>query len=145
MEITFKKVHTAKDLTISAIIMAAGIGLYFINAGVGIVLAICGLLMLLLYKGGHKRSGEDIILKKKAFDVAHSCRESLKGFLDGKDVEPLINKDISGGVIRLEVLYNESAAVAYAQLFDFSNYNYEPATEMVELHGQRAQTLIGKL
>ncbi len=45
MEITFKKVHTAKDLTISAIIMAAGIGLYFINAGVGIVLAICGLLM----------------------------------------------------------------------------------------------------
>ena len=107
MEITFKKVHTAKDLTISAIIMAAGIGLYFINAGVGIVLAICGLLMLLLYKGGHKRNGEDIILKKKAFDVAHSCRESLKGFLDGKDVEPFINKDISGGVFRLEVLYNE--------------------------------------
>ena len=37
------------------------------------------------------------------------------------------------------------AVIAYAQLFDFSNYTYEPATEIVELRGPRAEKLICKL
>lgn len=145
MEYKLKPVHTGKDLIISAVILAAGIGLFFVNAGLGVVIGICGLLMLLLYKTGHKREGENVVLRKKAIDVAHHCRESLKGFLDGKDVEPEIDTNENGGVIRLEIYYNADAAVAYAQLFDFSNYTYEPATEIVELRGQRAEKLIAKL
>jgi hypothetical protein len=124
MEIKLKSVHTVKDLVISAIVLAAGIGLYFVNAGLGVVIGVCGLLLLLFYKTGHKREGEDIVLRKKAIDIAHHCRESLKGFLDGKDVEPEIDTNENGGVIRLEIYYNADAAVAYAQLFDFSNYTY---------------------
>ena len=145
MEIKFKKVRTAKDLVISAIILAAGTGLCFVNAGLGAFIAACGILMLLFYKTGSKREGDSIVLRKKAFDVAHSCRESLKGFLDGKDVEPEVNTNPGGGIIRLEVLYNADAAVAYARIFDFSNYSYEPATEIVELRGPRAEKLISKL
>ena len=145
MEYKLKSVHTGKDLVISAVILAAGIGLFFVNGGLGVVIAVCGLLMLLLYKTGHKREGENVVLRKKAIDVAHYCRESLKGFLDGKDVEPEIDTDENGGIIRLEIYYNADAAVAYAQLFDFSNYTYEPATEIVELRGPRAEKLIAKL
>lgn len=145
MQITFKKVHTKKDLIISAIVLAAGIGLCFINLGLGVFIAVCGVLMLLFYKGSYKREGEDIVLQKKAFDVAHSCRDSLKGFLEGKDVEPDVDTNINGGVVRLEIYYNAASSVAYAQLFDFSNYIYEPATDIVELRGQKAEKLIRKL
>ena len=145
MEIKLKKVHTVKDLVISAIVLAAGIGLFFVNAGLGITLAFCGLLLLAFYKAGYKREGEDIVLQKKALDIAHSCRESLKGFLDGKDVEPEVKTGTNGGIIRLEAYYNADAAIAYAQLFDFSNYTYEPATGIVDLRGPRAEKLIGKL
>ena len=145
MQIKFKKVHTKKDLIISAIVLAAGIGLCFINLGLGVFIAVCGVLMLLFYKGSYKREGEDIVLQKKAFDVAHSCRDSLKGFLEGKDVEPDVDTSINGGVVRLEIYYNAASSVAYAQLFDFSNYIYEPATDIVELRGQKAEKLIRKL
>lgn len=145
MEIHFKKVYTAKDLVISAITLAAGIGLYFVNAGIGIVVAVCGLLLLLFLKSGYKRLGDNLVFKKKAFDVAHTCRDSLKGFLEGKDVEPEVRTNMDGGIIRLEVWYNTEAAIAYAQLFDFSSYNYEPATELIELHDSKALKLIGKL
>ena len=145
MEIKLKKVHTAKDLAISAIMTAAGIGLFFVNAGIGVVVAVCGILMLLFWKDGYRREGENIILHKKAFDVAHSCRESLKGFLDGKDVEPIVDTTAIGGIIRLEVFYNAEAQVAYAQIFDFSSYTYEPATELTELRGPRAKTLTDKI
>lgn len=145
MEIKLKSVHTVKDLVISAVVLAAGIGLYFVNAGLGVVIGICGLLLLFFFKTGHKREGEDIVLRKKAIDIAHHCRDSVKGFLDGKDVEPEIDTNENGGVVRIEIYYNAGAAVAYAQLFDFSNYTYVPATEIVELRGPRAEKLIAKL
>lgn len=40
MEIKFKKVHTMKDLIISTIMVAAGAGLYFVNAGLGILVGV---------------------------------------------------------------------------------------------------------
>ena len=145
MEIKFKRVHTVKDLAISAVILAAGIGLYFLNTGLGILIGACGLLMLFLYKAAHKREGEDIVLRKRALDVSHSCRESLRNFLDGKDVEPEVSVSTGGGVIRLEVYYSSEASIAYARLFDFSDYTYVPSTEIVELRGERADVLINKL
>lgn len=145
MDISFKKVHTGKDLAISGIIIAAGIGLYFLNAGLGIFLGVCGLLMLLFYKTAFKVNGEGPLLKKEARDIAHSCRQSIKDYLDGTDVEPEINQPGAGGVVRLEVYYNKEAGVAYAQLFDFSNYTYVKATEMVELHSPKSDKLISKL
>ena len=145
MEIKFKKVHTRKDLIISAIVLAVGTGLCFVTAGLGLLLVACGVLKLLFYKGGFERIGENVVLRKTAIDVAHSCRDSLKGFLDGKDVEPELDAQMNGGVVRLEVFYNAAAGIAYAQLFDFSSYAYEPATGIVELRGDRAAELIGKL
>lgn len=145
MEIKLKKVHTQKDLSISAIIVAAGIGLYFLHSGLGAFIAVCGILLLLFWKSGYKREGENTLLQKKAFDVSHACRESLKDFLEGKDVEPQLDTTNEGGIIRLEAYYNTAESLAYAQLFDFSNYAYEPSTELVELRGCRADKLIEKL
>jgi hypothetical protein len=68
MEIKFKKVHTTKDLVISAIVLAAGIGLYFLKPVLGVFIVVLGVLMLLLYKDGFKREGEEILLQKKAFE-----------------------------------------------------------------------------
>ena len=69
----------------------------------------------------------------------------MRGFLHGKDIEPEVDTTALGGIVRLEVYYNADAAIAYAQLFDFSNYTYEPATEIVELRGPKAEKLISKI
>ena len=145
MEIKFKKVHTAKDLVMSILLIVAGIGLYFVNQGLGVVIGACGLLLLLFYKTGYKKVGDDTLLTKKALDVASSCRNSLLDYLNGKDVEPEVQQSGTGGVVRLEVYYNADAEVAYAQLFNFSNYSYEAATDIVELRGPKAGKLICKL
>ena len=53
MEYSLKRVHTGKDLAISSTILLAGIGLFFVNKGLGICIGICGVLMCLFYKGGY--------------------------------------------------------------------------------------------
>lgn len=60
-------------------------------------------------------------------------------------MEPEISAPAEGGVIRIEVYFSKDAEIAYAQLFDFSDYTYQKATEIVELKGDRARKLIAKL
>ncbi len=142
MEIKFNRVHTAVDLTISSIVLAAGIGLYFIHSGLGAVIAVCGLLMLIFYKGGYRREGDRTLLKKEGLDISRKCREQLTGYLAGLGAGLDIDKSNSGGTIRVEIYYEASGATAYVQVFDFADYLYRPATEMVELKGKRAETLL---
>ena len=73
MEINFKKVHTGKDITISSITFLAGIGLFFVNKGLGVCIAVCGLLMLLIYKSGYKKDGKGAALTKKSEDLCKGC------------------------------------------------------------------------
>lgn len=145
MEINFKKVHTAKDLAISAIVFLAGVGLFFVNKGLGAIIAVCGVAMLLFCKGGYKKDGQGAVLAKSSEDICKCCRPSILEFLGGKDCVPTTKKGNDGGSVRLDVFFNRAEHVAYAQLFDFCNYAYEPATEIVELRGERADKLISQL
>ena len=78
-------------------------------------------------------------------DLCKGCRTSIVEFLGGKDTVPYIKKGNEGGSVRLDVYYNQAADIAYAQLYDFCNYTYEPATVVVELNGEMVDKLISKL
>ncbi|MCQ2182825.1 MAG: hypothetical protein MJY89_05410 [Bacteroidales bacterium] len=145
MEYNFKKVHTRKDLAISTIVLLAGAGLFFVNKGLGICIAVCGLSMYLVYKGGYKKDGKGILFTRKSEDICKSCRTSIVEFLEGKKATPAIKQGTEGGSIRLDVYYNKAEQVAYAQLFDFCNYSYESATGIVEVNGEKAAKLISLL
>jgi hypothetical protein len=145
MEMNFIKVHTAKDLTISVILIAVGIALFFVNKGLGVTIAVLGIFMLIFYKSGYKREGSSTVLTKKAFDVSISCRQPLMDFLNGIKADPVIAAPLTGGVIRIEAYFNKMAEVAYVQLFDFYDYTYQKATDIVELRGQNAANLIANL
>lgn len=145
MEINFKKVHTVKDLAISTMVFLAGMGLFFINKGLGICLAICGLMMFPIYKAGYRKDGQGAVLTKKSEDLTKDCRASVIEFLNGKDVTPEIKEGCEGGSVRLDVYYNEAEDVAYAQLFDFCNYSYKPVTEVMELNREKAERLLSQL
>ena len=142
MEYNFKRVHTVKDLSISTIVLLAGIGLFFVSKGLGISVAVFGLLRFLIYKGGYKKNGYGVVLTKKSEDLCKACKPSILNFLGGKDVKPVIKKGNEGGSVRLDVYYNRAGSIAYAQLYEFCNYTYEPVTEIVELKGNKAEELI---
>lgn len=145
MKTNFKKVHTAKDLIISSIVLLAGVGTFFIEKGLGTCLVVCALVMLLIYKDGYRKDGEGVVLHKKSEDLCKCCKASIIDFLSRKDGTPEIRKGNEGGCIRLDVYYNTSEGIAYAQLFDFRGYNYEPETDVVELHSPEAEKLVSLL
>ena len=142
MEYNFKRVHTVKDLSISTIVLLVGMGLFFVNKGLGICIEIFSLLMFLFHKSGYRKDGRGIMLTKISEDLCKACKPSITNFLGGKDVKPVIKKGNEGGSVRLDVYYNKADSIAYAQLYEFCNYTYEPVTEIVELKGNKAEELI---
>jgi len=145
MEYNFKKVHTGKDLTISSIILIAGIGLFFVNKTAGICIAACGLLMLFFYKSAYRIDGKGTAFTHKSVCLCRGCRSSILDYFNGKDVTPEIKEGDEGGSIRLDTYFNKAEGIAYARLFAFRNFAYEPETEIVELNGERAEKLITRL
>ena len=145
METNFKSVHTPKDIIISTIVILAGVGSYFLNPTLGVTLASCGLLMLCFFKKGYKADGKEQVLTKVAMDMSASYLQPLKDFLGGKSIDLNLGEASKGGPVRLEVYFNQAAELAYAQLYTFSNYTYEPAVGTIELHSKQAEKLISML
>lgn len=145
MEIKFKNIHTVKDLTVSLVIIAAGVGLFFLNKGIGVVIAAFGLILLLLYKKGYVREGSDTCLLKKDMELNKACRASVMDYISGRDVKPELVEGNDGGSVRLLIYYNKEEGIAYAQLFDYKGYEYQPASEMVKIRRPRVDRLIDQI
>lgn len=145
MEITFKKVHTSKDLIISGLICLVGVGLFFVNTWACMALVAFGLLSFLLYKDGWKRIGDNMLLRKKSLELCRTCRPAIIDLLNGKTVDSELVLGNEGGTICLQVWYNRKENVAFAQLFDFLEMSFQKATEIVELPTESAKKIIEKL
>ena len=118
-EIRIKKVHTFLDLAIAAVVFAAGVGVYFLLPGWGILFCLIGIVLFAFYKRANKRVGENTPLE--------------------------FTTSLEGDHLYLEVYYNTEVPVAYARLYDVAENRFEPTMAMMELRGSRAQILIDKL
>ena len=144
-EIRIKKVHTLLDLVISTAVFAAGVGVYFVLPGWGILFCFIGVLLFVFYKRANKRVGESTLLKETTLDVDMEYQDSLKAFLsDGAEL-PAFELSEEVDYLYLETFHNADAKVAYAQLFDVADNKFEAVTDIVELRGPRAEKLISKL
>lgn len=145
MEKNFRRVHTLNNIIVTAVIAVAGIGLVFVNTGLGIALIFVAVLLFFLWKSGFKKDGLDTVFTKEAIDVPRSFRQNIIDFLEGKTDEVEFKEGCEGGCVRIETFYNKNEQVAFAQLMDFSSYTYQPVGEMVELRGAKAAKFIETL
>lgn len=145
MENTFNRVHTSCDLTISIIIIIAGIGLFFVNKVLGLFIAAVGLVMLSVFKKGYKFDKCDFVLKKKSLYISRVNRQSILDFIDGRNSAPVLCEGNKGGTVLLDIFYNVKEKTAFVQLFDYNNLSYEPATEVVRLHEAQFDSIAGCL
>lgn len=116
-EFKIRKVHTVLDLVISAVVLAAGVGLYFVLPGWGILFALIGILLFTFYKRANMCVGDKTLLKEKTLDLATDIREQLTAFLSGQADIPELTPSGEDEHLYLEVYYNADASVAYAQLY----------------------------
>lgn len=144
-EIKIKKVHTFFDLAIASIVVAAGVGIYPLLPGWGILFCFIGVLLFVFFKRANKRVGEGTLLKEKSLDIAPEYRSGIIDFLQHKTKVLDFATTSEGDHLYLEVYYNTERPVAYVRLYDVAKNRFDAATEMVELQGPMAVKIISKL
>lgn len=145
MKNNFVKVHSYKDLAISAIILVAGIVLIFVNKVAGVVIILCGLLSFLLYKSGYRLNDQGALLQKRNLELSRKCQQSVLDFLNGKSTDLDLIPGNEGGTLLLEVWYNKEEKIAYSQLFVYQELIFKEITEVIKLNPSNAQILIEKI
>lgn len=145
METNIKKVHTAKDLTISLGLIVIGAGLFFINKGCGFCIAALGLLLFFLYNTGYKINGSTKTYHKKSLDLCRGCKEPLVNFLEGKTSELDIKEGSEGGCIRVDFYFCSPDQSSFIQIFDFRGYEYQKDGDLREADPEKTKVLIKKL
>lgn len=133
------------DLIISGVILIAGIGLFFVSKGFGIVVGLCGVLTFLFYKSGWRRIGDNMPLKHRSVQLSRNCKSSITDFLDGKTNEVNIRMGNEGGTLLLRIWYPADLHKSYVQLFDYIELQFQPITEIIELNRTATQNLMSKL
>ncbi len=144
-EIKIKKVHTFLDLAIASIVLAAGIGVYFLLPGWGILFCFIGVLLFVFYKRANKRVGESTLLKEKSLDINPKYRSAIIDFLENNTDVLDFETTSEADHLYLEVYFNAEKKVAYARLYDVAENRFDAATEIMELRGTSAEKLISKL
>ena len=133
------------DLVISGLILIAGIGLFFVSKGFGVIVGLCGVLTLLFYKSRWRRTGDDTPLKHRSVQVSRNCKSSISDFLEGKNDEVNLRMGNEGGTLLLKIWYPSDLHKSYVQLFDYIELQFQPITEIIELNRTATQNLMSKL
>ena len=142
MTYNFKKVHTAKDLTISISLIIVAVALFFINKGLAICLTGMGLFILIIYKSGYKLDDDQNVYVKKSVDLSRDGKESFLNFLNGKSDSVSVKEGHDGGSFRVDFYYNKHSRHSYLQMYTFSNYEYQKEGELITLDTDKVMKIL---
>lgn len=147
MKREFNKTRSLSDIIISiATILGGTICLAIpssdsINVA-GFFLIITGLVLVFLLKTSFKDSETGIIFKKKERFFSMDMKEEILSAMTRQTAIDSRKENI-GNSLKLDVYWSRKNNKAYAQLFEYIPYTYEPCTELYEYTVDKATELIG--
>lgn len=147
MENNFSRVRSAQDIIISSVMAAAGILLAILPTSVpvnifGFTLAFAGIVMFLVLKSSYVygKTGEKLTKKERFFPA--SKMESISRALASDPGKVDLSTENSGNGLRLDVYYSRKSGHAYAQLFEYIPYKYQPCSQLFEYQLKDSNALI---
>lgn len=137
MEREFVRVHSAKDITISASLVIIGAILVTLPTGasiniLGFFMIFAGLIIGLTLKTGYKEVTTGEKYCKKEIFFAQSMRDEISRSIASNPDSVNMKEEDKGNGIRLDIYHSKNTGKAYVQLFEYVPYKYEPCSKMYE-------------
>ena len=148
MEKEFSRVHSASDITISVIILAAGCLLVALPVStpvniLGFFLLITGLVLALILRTGYKDEPGERFSKTEKFFPAH-CRDSVCKALPSSPDSIDFSEENKGNGLRVDAFFNARTGNAYVRVYEYVPYTYQPCTEVMKIDPDKAKKLLSK-
>ncbi|MBQ4434055.1 MAG: hypothetical protein IJK05_08895 [Bacteroidales bacterium] len=119
-----RQVFLLSDLLVLLVVFLPGIVCLFLGEGwngAGVIIILCGLMMVPFYHHGYKLEGRKGVFRKKDVLMPRECKEEILAFLDGSSNVLDLHPTMKGGAI-VDIYYQKNEACAIARYFDYSEF-----------------------
>lgn len=140
--VNIKKTRSAKDIIVTFLFLAAGIGLLFCSDSMfilGCTLIAFALILFLAMKSSYIIEGKEGSFKRKTANYPKPQKEELVSFLEGKSEK--VVPEAPGGLL-MYIYYRSDKSAGFAQINDFDQYEYKPITDLLPLNAKQVHGLL---
>lgn len=149
MEKEFCRVRSAKDIIIWSFLVSAGCALVAFPTPVsinvlGLFMVITGMILGFILKTGYRGSESGEMYCKQERFFSKNCKPELENAIAKSPCKVNLANENKGNGLRLDIYYNRKSGKAYAQLFEYVPYTYEPCSCIYEHELSKVNHLISK-
>ena len=145
MEAQVKKTYLPQDIAVLAAVFAAGAACFFLGEGwngLGVIIIMCGAMMVPFYHHGYRLEGQKGLFRLKELSLSRENKDEILAFLDGKVDDINLNPWSKGGAL-VDVYWRKKDGYRMARYFDYVDFmngiNY-PLREVSEQQVSRLET-----
>lgn len=120
-----KQVFLLSDIAVLLAVFIPGIVCLFLGedwSGTGVIIILCGLMMVPFYHHGYRLDGHKGVFRKKDVLMPRECKEEILAFLDGQSDTLDLHPRMNGGAV-VDIYYRKNEAVARARYFDYAEFS----------------------
>ena len=133
-----------QDFAVLAVIFAAGAACFLLPGegwgGTGVLIILCGALMVPFYHHGYRLSGQKGLFRVKEILLSRENKDEILAYLEGKSDTLDLHPWQKGGVL-VNVFTRKSDGLMLAQYFDYADYAQGVDYPLLEVTEEKIKVL----
>lgn len=140
--VNIKKTRSVKDIIITLLFLAGGVGLLFCSDSMfilGCTLIVFAAVLFLAMKSSYVIEGKEGSFRRKTANYPKTKKEEVVSFLEGRSTK--VPAEAPGGLL-MYIYYRRDKSAGFAQINDFDQYQYKPITDLLSLGATQVKALV---
>lgn len=119
-----KETFLPRDIAVLAVVFAAGAACLPLGegmGGVGVIIILCGVMMVPFYHHGYRLEGQKGTFLLKELSMSRENKDEILAYLDGKVTDIDLHPRLKGGAL-VDVYRRKSDGFMMARYFDYADF-----------------------
>jgi hypothetical protein len=138
-----KKTFLPQDIAVLAVIFAAGAACFLLGegwGGLGVVILLCGAMMLPFYRHGYRLEDRKGLYRLHEISLPQDNKAEILAYLEGKLETLDLHSPQPGGAL-VEVYYRKDEDLRLARFFDYADFSQGIEYPLHEVTREQVSTL----
>ncbi len=138
-----KKTFLPQDIAVLAAIFAAGTACFLPGegwGGLGVIIILCGVLMVPFYHHGYRLEGQKGVFRLKEIALSRENKADILAYLEGRTENIDLHSWQPGGAL-VDVYYRKAEDKQFARYFDYADFSKGVEYPLHEITKRQIATL----
>ena len=138
-----KKTFLPQDIAVLAVVFAAGAACFLLGEGwgaLGVIILLCGAMMLPFYRHGYRLEGRKGLFRLQEIALSRDNKADILAYLEGSLETVDLHSPQPGGAL-VEVYYRKGEDRRFARYFDYADFAQGIEYPLHEVTREQVSTL----